>query len=112
MAEDLAQHLIVHRDIRLAAHMIVKLCLDHAYPSSLSAACLPTGRTGGRQAEGGLDVGPVMIVLQELLPIEGEVVVGRSKAHSRTVFPHSPLRTGLAAFTAPGSPGIGIPLHG
>lgn len=30
VAEDLAEHFVRHRDIRLAPHMIAKLRLDHA----------------------------------------------------------------------------------
>ena len=54
MAEDFAEHLIRHRHIRLASHMIPKLRLDHG--------------------EGRLDVRPLVIVPQELLAVEGEVV--------------------------------------
>ena len=54
MAEDFAEHLVRHRHIRLAPHMIPKLRLDHA--------------------EGAFDVRPLVIVPQELLAVEGEVV--------------------------------------
>jgi len=54
MAENFAQYLILHRYIRLAPYMIPKLRLDHA--------------------EGALDVGALVIMLQEFLPVEREVV--------------------------------------
>jgi hypothetical protein len=54
VAQDLAKHLVRHGHIRLAPHMIPELRLDHA--------------------EGTLNVGPLMVVLQELLAVEGEVM--------------------------------------
>ena len=54
MAEDFAEHFIGHRHVGFAPHMIAKLRLDHG--------------------EGRLDVGPLVIVPQELLPVEGEIV--------------------------------------
>ena len=54
VAEDLAEHFVRHRHIGLAADVIAKLRLDHA--------------------EGAFDVGPLVIVPQELLAVEGEVV--------------------------------------
>ena len=54
MAEDLTEHFIRHGHVRLAPHVIAKLRLDHA--------------------EGALDVGPLVIVPQELLAVEGKVV--------------------------------------
>ena len=54
MAEDFAQHLILHGHIGFAPHVIAKLRLDHA--------------------EGAFDVGPLVIVPQELQAVEGKVV--------------------------------------
>jgi hypothetical protein len=54
MTEDLAEHFIGHRHIGLTAHMITELGLDHT--------------------EGAFDVGPLVIVPQELLTIEREIM--------------------------------------
>jgi hypothetical protein len=54
VAEDFAQHLILHSDIGLTADMIPELRLDHA--------------------ERALDVGALMVVLQELLAVKGEIM--------------------------------------
>ena len=54
VAEDFAEHLVRHRGVRLAPHMVPELRLDHA--------------------EGRLNVGPLVIMPQELLAVEGKVV--------------------------------------
>ena len=54
MAENFTEYLIRHGYIRLAADMISKLRLDHT--------------------EGAFDVGPLVVVPHELLPVEGEVM--------------------------------------
>src|SRR5882724_10912179 len=54
MAQNLTEHFVCHRYVRLTPHMIAKFRLDHA--------------------EGALDVGPLVIVPQELLAVEGEIM--------------------------------------
>jgi hypothetical protein len=54
MTEHLAQHLVRHSDVSFAAHMVPKLCLDHA--------------------EGAFVVGALVIVTQELIPAKAVVV--------------------------------------
>ena len=54
MTENLAEHLVRHRYVCFAPHMITELRLDHA--------------------KGALDIRSLMIVPQEFLAVEGEVM--------------------------------------
>ena len=54
MGQNLTQHLVRHRHIGLTPHMVTKLGLDHR--------------------ECRFHIGPLVIVPQELLPVEREVV--------------------------------------
>ena len=54
MIENLAQHLVRHRHVGFAAHVIAKLRLDHR--------------------ERRLDIRPLVIVPHELLAVKGEVM--------------------------------------
>ena len=54
MTKNFTENFIGHGDVSLAPNMVPELRLDHA--------------------ESALDVGPLMIVLEEFLSIEGEIV--------------------------------------